>query len=72
MAFYEFHDESGRAFLFDPSSGWEIYDFDLKKEPARWVNHNEGRNLSCSDSYAYVRSRLLSATTAPPTRSHGD
>jgi hypothetical protein len=45
-------------FLIDLQSGWEIYDKGEGKE-AQWVNHEQARNLSASNTYAEVKAKLI-------------
>lgn len=59
MNFIELTTARGQKYLFDVISGWEIYDNDEKNKPALWANDIQGRNLSCLESYAEIKARLM-------------
>ncbi|MBX9900661.1 MAG: hypothetical protein K2Y28_07745 [Burkholderiaceae bacterium] len=59
MNFIELTTGHGQKYLFDVESGWEIYDYDAKNQPALWSNAKEARNIPCRESYAEVRARLM-------------
>jgi hypothetical protein len=46
-------------FLMDFQSGWEIYD--KGAEPAHWVNNTLGANHNVNETYAEIKSKLVSA-----------
>lgn len=59
MNFIELTTARGQKYLFDVISGWEIYDNDEKNQPALWANDIQGMNLSCLESYAEIKARLM-------------
>ena len=62
MAFVEFKRKDGTRFLIDFASHWEIDDKG-PSNPALWCNHEQGRNMNCSDTYETVRAKLLKDDT---------
>lgn len=58
MNIVELKRRSGRRFLFDFDSGWEIEENEVYGKPANWVNHSIGRNMDATESYDEIRTRL--------------
>ena len=61
MNFIEFRRRDGTRFLIDFASCWEIDDRGDK--PAQWANHEQARNMDCSEPYEQVRAKLLKKET---------
>ena len=59
MKFLELKKRDGTRFLFDPDSGWEIYD--NGSAPALWSNAEQARNLDCADTFEDIRAQLPDA-----------
>lgn len=58
MTLIELKRRSGRRFLFDFDSGWEIEENEVLGKPAHWVNHSIGRNMDAAEAYDQIYDRL--------------
>ncbi len=57
MSFIEFTGKKNK-YLMDFESGWEVIDMG-PDQAAHWVNHDQGRNMDCTEPYEQVKKKLL-------------